>query len=247
MPAPALFDLPYSPEWGYERSFFLDNEHRYTKMHRLLRERYGDLAGRRVLDLGCSRGQFLERFRRYPDVELTGTEIDPAEIEHSERRGISVERAYVEPATPRLPFEDASFDVVLAGEIIEHIVDTERFLREILRVLAAGGAAVLSTPNILWWKHRLRLLLGGYPDALDYRLRWGRDYGHVRIFTPSLLRGLLEEVGFEDIRVAGKRLGPIASLSRTPAPVAHKLDALADRLPDWSDHVVAVARKPVDG
>ena len=146
--------------------------------------------------------------------------------------------------TARLPFEDSSADVVLAGEIVEHIVDTEAFLREIGRVLRTAGAVVLSTPNILWWKHRLALLAGRYPDALDYRTRYGDDFGHVRIFTPSLMRGLLEETGFVDVAVVGKRLGPISSLTRTPAPVAHALDRLADRLPSLSDHLIAYARRP---
>ena len=66
----------------------------------------------------------------------------------------------------------------------------------------------------------------------------------MRIFTPGLMRGLLEETGFVDVAVLGKRLGPISSLTRTPAPVARGLDRLADRLPSWSDHLIAYARRP---
>ena len=72
MPDERLFELPYDPSWGYERRFFLDVEHRYTKMHGLLRERYGDLSGKRIVDLGLSRGLLLERFRRYEGVQLDG-------------------------------------------------------------------------------------------------------------------------------------------------------------------------------
>jgi SAM-dependent methyltransferase len=144
----------------------------------------------------------------------------------------------------RLPFEDDSVDVVLAGEIIEHIVDTEGFLRDIARVLRPGGAIVLTTPNILWWKHRLALLAGRYPDALDYRLRYGDDFGHVRAFSPAKIRELLADAGFVDVEVIGKRLGPISSLSSTPSLVARGLDRLADRLPNLSDHVVAFGRQP---
>jgi SAM-dependent methyltransferase len=249
MASPDLFELPYDPDWGYERRFFLDNEHRYTKMHRLLREGYGDLAGRRILDLGCCRGQLLARFSSYPDVDLGGLEIDPEEIELAAERGLHPVRHHINAfdghrMVARLPFDDRSADVVLAGEIIEHIVDTEGFLREIRRVLVPGGAVSMTTPNILWWKHRLRLLAGGYPDALDYRIRYGDDFGHVRVFTPQLLSGLLSETGFVDIRVLGKRLGPISTLFRSPAPVARGLDALADRLPSLSDHIVAFARTP---
>ena len=241
MPRSPLFDLPYSPEWGYDERFFDDVEHRYTKMHRLLRERWGDPAGKRVVDLGSSRGLFLARFE---GSERAGIEIDPNERARGSEHGVDAVEHFINAfdgnrLTARLPFEDASADVVLAGEIIEHIVDTESFLREIARVLRRGGAVVLSTPNILWWKHRLALLAGRYPDALDYRTRYGDDFGHVRIFTPALMRGLLEETGFVDIAIVGKRLGPISSLTRTPSVVAGALDRLADRLPKLSDHLIA--------
>jgi SAM-dependent methyltransferase len=247
VPRTPLFELPYSPDWGYDERFFYDVEHRYTKMHRLLREGYGDLAGACILDLGLSRGLFLERFRRYAGVELGGIEIDPAEAERARERGLEPVRHFVNAfdgnrLVARLPWKDASADIVLAGEIVEHIVDTESFLREIRRVLRPGGATVLSTPNILWWKHRIALLAGRYPDALDYRTRYGDDFGHVRIFTPDLLRGLLEETGFDEVRVVGKRLGPISTL-RGPGVVVEALDRAADRLPDLADHVIAFARR----
>jgi SAM-dependent methyltransferase len=246
VPRTALFDLPYSPEWGYDERFFHDVEHRYTKMHRLLRSEWGDPAGKRVVDLGSSRGLFLARF---PASDRAGIEIDPEERARGAAHGVEAVAHFINAfdgnrMTARLPFEDASCDVVLAGEIIEHIVDTESFLCEIRRVLRPGGAVVLSTPNILWWKHRLALLAGRYPDALDYRTRYGDDFGHVRIFTPKLMRELLEETGFVDVAVVGKRLGPISSLTRTPAPVARTLDRLADRLPSLSDHLIAYARRP---
>jgi len=245
VPERTLFDLPYDPVWGYDERFYLDVEHRYTKMHRLLRESVGDLAGKRILDLGLSRGLFLERFRRYEGTELGGIEIDPDEIARSRERGLDPEQHFINVfdghrMVARLPWPDASADVVLAGEIVEHIVDTEGFLREIRRVLRPGGAVALSTPNILWWKHRVALLAGRYPDALDYRTRYGDDFGHVRIFTPALLRGLLEETGFDPVHVVGKRLGPISSLASAPAALAAALDRAADRAPALADHVIAV-------
>jgi len=247
--SPRLFELPYDPAWGYDERFFLDVEHRYTKMHRLVRESVGDLTGKRILDLGLSRGLFLERFRRYEGVQLGGIEIDPEEIARARERGLEPERHFINVfdgnrMVARLPWEDSYADVVLAGEIVEHIVDTEGFVREIRRVLRPGGAVALSTPNILWWKHRLALLGGRYPDALDYRTRYGDDFGHVRIFTPALLRGLLEETGFERVRVVGKRLGPISSLTSGPAAVAEALDRAADTAPALADHVLAVGVAP---
>jgi SAM-dependent methyltransferase len=249
VPDVTLFEIPYSPDWGYDERFFHDVEHRYTKMHRLLRTRYGDLSGVRIVDLGVSRGLLLERFRRYRDAELDGIEIDPAEIEYSRRRGLEPARHFVNVfegsrMVARLPHEDTSADVVLAGEILEHIVDTEGFLREVHRVLRPGGALVLTTPNILWWKHRLALLAGRYPDALDYRIRYGDDFGHVRAFAPGPLRELLDETGFVRLELVGNRLGPISTLASAPAPLALTLDRLADRYPALCETLVAYAARP---
>ena len=80
-------------------------------------------------------------------------------------------------ASGPLPFEDGAFGAVFAGEIIEHLVDTAGFLAELHRVLAPGGVAVITTPNLASFENRVRMLLGRYPNFVEYEL--GGD-GHVR-------------------------------------------------------------------
>jgi SAM-dependent methyltransferase len=244
-PETSLFELPYSPEWQTDEKLFFDNEHRYTKMHRLLRQRFGPLDGARIIDLGCCRGQLLQRFRRYRGVQLTGLEIDPAEIQLARRVGIEPIRAFINRfrgnrMIATLPFEDADADVVLAGEIIEHVVDTESLLREVARILRPGGAIVLTTPNVASLKHRLQLAVGRYPDCLDYRLRYGDDFGHVRAFTPAIVEELLEETGFRDVEVVGQRIGPLSALF---SPLGRWLDRAASHAAA-SECMIAFARRP---
>jgi SAM-dependent methyltransferase len=250
----SLFELEFDPVWRLERRFFLDVEHRYAKTHRVLLKAAGDLSGKRILDLGCSRGMLLERFRRYEGVELVGLELDPADRVEAEARGIHVDQFQINvfddgQIAARVPYADDSFDVVIAAEIIEHIVDSAGFVREIHRIVRPGGAVFFSTPNILWWKYRVDALRGRYPDPLEHRLHYGTDFGHVRIFTPALLHELVQEAGFEVVCVAGKRLGPISSLTRVPGRLAQRLDDLATRLPALADDVLLSARKgaPVAG
>lgn len=249
MPAPELFDLSFDSTWGLDRKFFLDVEHRYTKTHRLLRQAV-DPTGKRILDIGCSRGQLLERFRAYEGVTFLAIELDPAMQDIARSRGIDSEVHQINvfedgQIVARLPYADASIDIVLAAEVIEHIIDTNGFVAEIERILSPGGFAFFSTPNLLWWWYRLDLLRGHYLDILDYRLRFGNDFGHVRVFTPQLLSEVVEQAGLDVISVAGKRLGPISSLTRLPAAIARRLDALATRWPKVSDDIMLVARKPL--
>src|SRR3954469_10742117 len=79
--------------------------------------------GKRVLDVGCLGGK-LSREILERNNEVWGVEINPAAAEVAQRRGIRVKVADAEQG---LPFEDSSFDVVHAGEVIEHLYDTKHF------------------------------------------------------------------------------------------------------------------------
>ena len=89
---------------------------------------------------------------------------------------------------------DAGFDVVWAGEVIEHVADTAGWLSEVRRVLRSGGALVLSTPA-----HepltRLALGLSGRAFAAHFDPR----SDHLRFYTRRTLVALLQDFGFEQI------------------------------------------------
>ncbi len=86
-----------------------------------------------------------------------------------------------------------SYDLVFAGEIIEHLVDTDGFLQQCNLLLRANGRLILTTPNLGSFENRLRLLLGRYPIWVDYRLR---GEGHMRAHTPRVLKRQLEGNAF---------------------------------------------------
>jgi len=96
-----------------------------------------------------------------------------------------------------LPFADASFDAVIATEVIEHVRYPYRLLREIRRVTKPTGRVLLSTPNVATPTNRVALALFGlFPD--DRTLHDGQDVGHIHFFTR---RHLLEAVRDSDFRV----------------------------------------------
>lgn len=167
-------------------------ESRLRKAFRLIAE---EPPGR-LLDLGCGAGEFSARLAAL-GWRVCGLELVEAQAARARALGIQVVAGEVSGG---LPYRAKEFDLVFAGELIEHLIDTDGFLTEIHRVLRPGGVLVLTTPNLASLENRLRLLLGRYPNWVDYRLG---SSGHVRAYTPRVLRAQLAAHGFRVERHAG--------------------------------------------
>src|SRR3712207_5135102 len=112
-----------------------------------------------LVDLGCGDGTFTARVARRVGARRTvGVELIEPLAAEAERRGIQVERADL---GERLPFGDGTVDVVHSNQVIEHLRGTDRFMREIRRILRPGGYAVVSTNNLASL-HNIASLVAGY-------------------------------------------------------------------------------------
>ena len=151
---------------------------------RLFREYVGG-PGRRVLDLGCRYGALTRAYAE--GNEVTGVDVDREALAEAAKLGIETRWAKVDEP---LPFEDASFDVVVAGELLEHVRDPAGLVGEAKRVLRPGGQLVASVPNAFRLKNRLRFLLGRKPED---------DPTHLHMFSPDDVGALLGD--FEEPRV----------------------------------------------
>jgi SAM-dependent methyltransferase len=141
--------------------------------------------GKRVLDLGCRSGALTRHFLEGNSV--VGLDVDAAALEKAAALGIEPVQANVEEP---LPFEDASFDAVVAGELFEHLQFPDALVAEIRRVLRPGGVVVGSVPNAFRIQSRLRFLRGRPPED---------DPTHLRMFSPHAMRALLSDFG--DVRI----------------------------------------------
>ncbi len=99
--------------------------------------------------------------------------------------------------TMELPLEPASFDVVLCGDVVEHLREPVAALARLRPFLKPGGRLVLSTPNIANWAIRLSLLAGRW----RYTDRGILDRSHTHLFTRSTLREALEQAGYRVVRL----------------------------------------------
>jgi SAM-dependent methyltransferase len=154
-------------------------------------------AGGRVLDVGCRYGALT---RAYLDGnEVVGVDVDREAL--AEAATLGIEPLWADAGGP-LPLEDESFDVVVIGELLEHLPLPQEMVAEARRVLRPGGRLVGSVPNAYRLKARVRFLAGRPPED---------DPTHLHQFSPGALRALL--AGFDQVQlrfVAGRltRLHP---------------------------------------
>lgn len=133
--------------------------------------------GRRVLDLGCRSGAVTQHY--LPGNDVVGLDADSAALRRAAERGVVPVHANVEEP---LPFDDASFDVVVAGEMLEHVRAPEEVVAEVRRVLRPGGTFAGSVPNAFRLQSRLLFLAGRPPED---------DPTHLHMYSPAALEALL--------------------------------------------------------
>lgn len=155
------------------------------------------LVNKRILDLGCYDGTFLSLIKNRKN-DFYGIEASDYGFQEAKAKGIKVDKFFMRDGV-KLPFENDFFDLVIIGEIIEHIYDTDFFLTEIKRVLKKSGYLLVSTPNIASFGRRLMLLFGFNP-IIEVSPNLSDSSGHIRYFTFKSLKGLLEKHNFRVIR-----------------------------------------------
>lgn len=139
----------YNRYWTQARS---DHKYRYDIFLSWIK------PGSKVLDLGCGDGYLAELIEKKKSCDVTCLDISEVALKKAKARNLKVILSSLEDP---LPFNDNSFDYVIATEALEHISAAEKVLSEMARI--SKGYLLVSMPNIAFWKHRLALLGGRFP------------------------------------------------------------------------------------
>ena len=150
----------------------------------------------RVLDIGCGAGSVSGELVRRGHL-VYGLDVMDEAVRRATQQGLI---AQVYDVNQGLPLEDGYFDCVLALDILEHLFDPLAALREIRRVLAAGGYAIISLPLHFDLRQRLRILAGKGIVSYEHlwynphNVAWG--YFHIRFFTLREVEDFIATGGF---------------------------------------------------
>ncbi len=153
----------------------------------------------RVLDIGCHTGILGEALRIQKQCIVTGIDRDATALEAAERRLNAVARIDIEEpgwATTLKQSGKTKFDILLFGDVIEHTRDPLGILKEACGLIAPGGQAIVSLPNIANLRVRLGLLRGQF----DYADSGILDRTHIRFFTLKSARELVQNAGYKITR-----------------------------------------------
>lgn len=151
----------------------------------------GDKIFDSILDVGSASGWFLSEIKkRNPTASCTGVDVYAPAIEYANKHYQDI--IFKVADAHKLPFKQASFDLVICTEVLEHVVNPEQVVSEIERVLKPGGAAIIEmdSGNILfklawyWWTN----LRGGvWKDS------------HIHVFNATILENMLRKSNMEII------------------------------------------------
>jgi 2-polyprenyl-3-methyl-5-hydroxy-6-metoxy-1,4-benzoquinol methylase len=164
---------------------------------------YVSLENRRILDIGCGLGMYVDKFRRFSD-DVHGVDVDEDKVAQASQWLPNIQVAPGE----HLPYGDNEFDVILLNEVIEHVDDDRLTIREAYRCLKPGGHIIIYAPNRLYpYETHGFYLFGRYYFRLLPFVNWLphaiRDVfcPHVRVYTAREILRLFDGLTIDRVAV----------------------------------------------
>ena len=188
------------------------------------------------LDLGCHHGQFLNLIGASYDCKLVG--MDDWQLKDAMP---FVKFRYFPVDLASNNWTDAvkndSVKFLSALEVIEHMIDTDKFIERCKEVLSKDGYVIFSTPNINSLRNRVMMPFGHYPAYLEYR----NIIHHVRLFNPNILSNFLKSHGLVIEKCIGVSFLPERLLRYKIFKFIS--EKLADWLPSLCGNFIIIAKK----
>ncbi len=229
---------------GFARTRRQQEDRRLQKVLEIIkRERLG---AERFLDIGCGDGAFTVKVAAASGASwVSGVDISAKATELAKKKNVKAVSLDID--LENLPYDANSFQLVYCGNLLELVCDADHLLREIHRVLAPEGKAIITFPNIAAWASRLALLLGYLPyfsrvsthyDLGKFMLpsKKGESTGFIRLFNIQSFSELASYCGLKVNSFQG------VSVDFLPTQL-HLLDKILSRRSTLAFQVIALLEK----
>lgn len=208
-----------------------------TTMVNLRKEQYSDLMGRfdlkgrKILEVGCGRGEFLRIWKEF-DVRAVGIEYDKELVEKARNEGLEVYKAYADDALTELP--EAPFDAFVQFNFLEHQPYPNDMLQCIYNNLTDEGVGLVTVPSLEYI-----LKYDGYYELIK---------DHIAYYSEETLRFLFQKNGFEVVscQTVNRDTHAIIVCKRKKADVSswkQNFDELKTELHDYVDNYLKAGKK----
>jgi GT2 family glycosyltransferase/SAM-dependent methyltransferase len=185
-------------------------------------------TGRNVLEVGSSTG-YMTKVLQERGCRVTVVEVDPQAARMATQYAERAVVGDIEKIDLDQEFADEQFDIVLYGDVLEHLVDPETVLRRTKRLLAPGGSVAVSIPNVAHASVRLSLLAGRFRYTEEGLL----DRTHLRFFAREGVEELFVRAGYRidewrETRVTIAEAAPDLDLGEFPSMLLEDVESLPD-------------------
>lgn len=233
--------------YGTRRKLELSGD-RFTKTIEELRK---IVHASMILDIGCGDGFFTNELTYiFPKSKVYGMDISKKAIKKASIKYKKIKFVFGN-SEEKLPFPKNCFDLIFCGEIVEHIVDIDKFFIEIRKVLKKDGLIIITTPNLVSWINRILVIFGKWPFYMEPSLRttipvislFGKNFpdtnsqpaGHLRIYS----RGALEKV----ISIYSLCIVKVVGISYLSNSLLRAVDRLFTFHPSLATGLLIIAKK----
>lgn len=198
---------------------------RIKKAAGLVRAHLPMIQGINLLECGITKGGLADILKK-EGARCFGVDINPRQLE-----GVKTVEADLNEGYP--DFDGMKFDVIFAGEVMEHLFDDVKFVRESKNLLKPGGLFIITVPNLVFSANRLLMLFGKTP-LFSYAPF------HYHIYTKKTLRELLKREEFEILALISSH----TLFSTRINKIGRIFEILGDWLPSFGAHLIVCAKNP---
>jgi 2-polyprenyl-3-methyl-5-hydroxy-6-metoxy-1,4-benzoquinol methylase len=200
---------------------------RVGKVIKFIRKYFKEVRGLNILDCGISKGGVADILSR-EGANCFGIDINPREIE-----GVKIVQADLNKGIPEFGIK---FDVIFAGEIIEHLFDDSKFIRECHTILKPGGILIITVPNLTSFFNRFLMFFGSMPLTAYVAAPF-----HYHVYNRRRLKNLIKDEGFEIIKAISS-YWPLNIFTKIPV-VGRIFGFLGTVVPTFGNQLIVFARK----